>query len=107
IVHNLPMHRYLLITTGLLLVQLAYGAFMAGLRAATVAPTWPTINGDWIPSGMMERSWFNHPINVHFIHRGLAYILFVLVLFGFFKTWKLAKLEGATLLRKASQWPLI
>ncbi|HVG40277.1 MAG TPA: COX15/CtaA family protein, partial [Chitinophagaceae bacterium] len=28
----------------LLVVQLVYGAFMAGLKAATVAPTWPSIN---------------------------------------------------------------
>lgn len=104
---NRPVHHYFLWTIILLGVQLIYGAFMAGLRAATVAPTWPTINGDWIPANMFSNNWISHPINVHFIHRGLAYILFVLILFGFLKGWKLAKSVSSVLLRKAIVWPLI
>ena len=33
----------------LLFFQLIYGAFMAGLKAATSAPTWPSINGEYFP----------------------------------------------------------
>ncbi len=63
----------------LLLVQLIYGALMAGHRAAPAASTWPTINGFWWPGGM-GRSENAHPlienkITIHFIHRGLAYLL--------------------------------
>ena len=36
----------------LLTLQLIYGAFMAGLKAATAAPTWPAINGVWWPSNI-------------------------------------------------------
>ncbi len=62
-----------------LLLQLVYGALMAGNKAATAAATWPTINGDWIP-GKMDYSATGHPllenkITIHFIHRGIAYLL--------------------------------
>lgn len=66
-----------------LLVQLVYGALMAGNKAAAAASTWPTINGDWIPRGM-GTSATGHPlldnkITIHFIHRGIAYLLFALI----------------------------
>ena len=62
---------------------MVYGAFIAGLRAATTAPTWPDINGSMLPA-MNELSPFtknlvSNPIAIHFIHRGLAYILVVLI----------------------------
>ena len=58
---------------------------MAGMKAAVVAPTWPDINGAFIPSTIGEfspaiKNIFYNPLTVHFIHRGLAYILFVLVI---------------------------
>lgn len=73
-----------LLTFLVLLLQLVYGALMAGNKAATAAATWPTINGDWIPSGMGQAP-TGHPllenkITIHFIHRGMAYLLTVLVL---------------------------
>jgi len=79
--------------TGILLVlilQLIYGGFMAGLKAAVAAPTWPDINGSMIPSSMGELSPFtqnllSNTITIHFIHRGLAYLLFVLVLLWWIK----------------------
>ena len=68
-----------------LFFQLIYGAFMAGLHAATAAPTWPTINGQWIPSSMNNLSpgWKNfldNKITVQFIHRGFAYTILILVI---------------------------
>jgi heme a synthase len=64
----------------LLILQLFYGAFMAGLKAASAAPTWPTINGDIVPYGMWGKSIFSHPIVVHFIHRNLAYVITALII---------------------------
>jgi heme a synthase len=80
----------------LLVVQLGYGAFMAGLKAASAAPTWPSINGKILPEGMWQASMLSNPINVHFIHRGMAYLLAILVLVA---TIKLTKngLRGFTL----------
>src|SRR5688572_20470390 len=43
---------------GLLVIQLIYGAFMAGLHAALAANTWPTINGMWWPDGMFPAKGF-------------------------------------------------
>ena len=73
---------------GLLVVQLFYGAFMAGLKGATYAPTWPSINGDYFPditryggnSYSFLSALVNNPIAVHFIHRNLAYLIFLLLL---------------------------
>ncbi len=67
----------------LLIVQLIYGAFMAGLKAAAVASTWPTINGDWLPanafSNNLTTDLFHNKITIHFIHRNLAYLVTVLI----------------------------
>ncbi len=65
--------------------QLAFGGFMAGLKAAQTAPTWPDINGRLLPAGLDElQPWWknlvNNKIAVQFTHRGLGYILLVLVL---------------------------
>ncbi len=64
----------------ILVFQLGYGALMAGHKAANIAPTWPRINGDWIPAALFSRKPLlqdlaGNPITVHFIHRGLAYLL--------------------------------
>ena len=68
----------------LLFFQILYGALMAGHKAAAVAPTWPTINGAWIPEGLftqhpLKQDLVGNRITVQFIHRGLAYLLFVMV----------------------------
>src|SRR5690606_5642356 len=88
-------------------VQLTYGAFMAGLKAAMSAPTWPTINGMWLPDGMMSRSFISDKINVHFMHRGIAYILFFLLIFWFTKAGKAAAKQPGSILKKTRWWPLI
>lgn len=72
----------------ILAVQLVYGAFMAGQKAAQAAPTWPLINGDWLPSSVLEKSVLYHSISIHFVHRSLATIL---VLMGLYWTWQVRK----------------
>lgn len=104
---NASAKNYILIVIILLGIQLVYGAFMAGLRAALSAPTWPKMNGVWIPAKMFLHNWIDNPINVQFVHRGLAYTLFILIFFSFFKSWKAAKDNGSDLLRKAANWPII
>lgn len=71
----------------ILFFQLVYGALMAGHKAATVAPTWPDMNGAFIPGGMFSEApglldFLENKITVHFIHRMLAYlILLVTIIF--------------------------
>ena len=88
---NGSLQKLLFIITVVFFFQLIYGGFMAGMKAAVVAPTWPDINGAFIPATMSElspavRNIFYNPITVHFIHRGLAYILFVLAFAWWFKS---------------------
>lgn len=107
IVKDKPLHNFLLGSIVLLTVQLVYGAFMAGLKAAMAAATWPTINGDWIPSGLGSNSWINHPINVHFVHRGLAYLLFIIIIIGFVKVSRIARDRSSTTLQRSALYPLV
>jgi heme a synthase len=83
-VQDTKLQNFLLLILGVLFFQLIYGGFMAGLRAAITAPTWPTINGSMIPAAISELSPFTknlvaNPITIHFIHRGLAYLLTILI----------------------------
>jgi cytochrome c oxidase assembly protein subunit 15 len=68
-----------------LVVQLVYGAFMAGLKAGSFAPTWPTLNGAWWPAGMGDvpegSGWSHNPFAIQFIHRGLGYLIALMVLY--------------------------
>lgn len=106
---NKPLRKLTWAIMIVLFFQLIYGAFMAGLHAATAAPTWPTINGQWIPDVMnrLSPSWKNlldNKITVQFIHRGLAYTLFVLVIIWFVKA---SKIVGSTLFLKTKFIPLL
>jgi heme a synthase len=67
----------------LLFFQLLFGALMAGHKSAPVAPTWPDINGDWLPSSLFRESpialnLIDNSIMIQFIHRGLGYLIFCL-----------------------------
>ena len=68
----------------LLFFQLIFGALMAGHKAATAAPTWPSINGDVIPPNLFRdkpfmMNFINNTITIHFVHRGIAYLLLLLI----------------------------
>lgn len=87
---NPALKSWLNILIALVFIQLVYGGFMAGLRAAQSAPTWPTINGAWIPGELNElspwaRNLFDNNIMVQFIHRGLAYLILLLTIYVFVK----------------------
>jgi len=80
---NKSLKNFAIVILIILFFQLIYGAFMAGLHAAVSAPTWPDINGQWVPSEMNRlhpvwENWINNKITIQFIHRGLAYLIFIL-----------------------------
>src|SRR5690606_20543309 len=85
---SIGFRNWVFILIAVLFIQLSYGAFLAGLKAAMVAPTWPGINGSWLPSGLLKNSFVNTPINVQFVHRNLAFVLFILVIIYSIKIWK-------------------
>ncbi len=106
---NRPLRNLTSVIIFILFFQLIYGAFMAGLHAATAAPTWPTINGQWLPDVMNNLSprWKNfldNKITIQFIHRGLAYTILIVVLFWWTKA---RKVPGTAFFRKVRSWPLI
>jgi cytochrome c oxidase assembly protein subunit 15 len=77
-----------------LVIQLVYGAFMSGLKAATAAPTWPDINGEFLPAyaNNLTPAWknfFNNKIAIQFIHRMIAYLLIILVFIWWIKSRKI------------------
>ena len=107
LVINRSLHRLGLLIICTLAVQLVYGAFMAGLKAGPAAPTWPTINAQWWPENIHKLSGLqnltNNPIAVHFIHRGLAYLLTLLVLIW---TWQAGRVKGSLLFQQTKFLPL-
>ncbi len=85
------------IIVGLIFLQLLFGALMAGHKAALAAPTWPTINGSWIPGNMFRYSpaainFIENKITIHFVHRGLAYLLLGLIFIWTFNAFRLTTL---------------
>jgi cytochrome c oxidase assembly protein subunit 15 len=93
---------------GVLFIQLIFGALMAGHKAATTAATWPDINGDLIPGNMFRETpfllnFFENKITIHFVHRGLAYLLFVLIAVYSFQAFRLQTISRV--FRKARPLP--
>lgn len=70
----------------LTLVQVIYGGLVAGLNAGLFYPTYPRMNGAWIPATISEQfastGWLalvSDVTTVQFIHRWLGTIIFFLV----------------------------
>ncbi len=81
-----PLRDFSWWVTGLIAVQIIYGAFVAGLDAGIGFNTWPKMGDQWIPSGMLINFFENH-IAIQFIHRNLA----VLVAFAVFLLWWMSR----------------
>lgn len=81
-------------------IQIILGAWMSGMKAGLLYPTWPDMNGTAIPAILKDGSawrWANvvnydglvtfMPALVQVAHRSLAYILFIAILWYGFKMW--------------------
>ncbi len=91
-VQSSSVKNFLWLILVLLFIQLGYGGFMAGLKAAQTAPTWPDINGAFAPATMLEQNpvWLNfvnNPLAIHFVHRGLAYLLLLIIILFFIRSY--------------------
>lgn len=88
------MTGFAALTLGMLLIQLFYGALVAGMRAGTAAGgevslnVWPLMQGAFVPAGIdwsqgAAHALFSDPYLVHFIHRWWAWVVVVvLVIMG-------------------------
>ena len=105
---NRQLKKFTWLIIVVLVLQLGFGALMAGHKAATSAPTWPDINGTFIPPKMFFPdgllNLIENRITIHFFHRLLAYILFILILTW---TWKVLKMNGSKLFLKTRWVPLL
>lgn len=93
VIHT-PMYNFNLLLIIICLLQIAFGGFMSGLKAAPHYPSFPDMNGVFIPDNLffMQPFWKNFGENVatiQFTHRGIAYILTVLILFFCIKGFKI------------------
>jgi cytochrome c oxidase assembly protein subunit 15 len=65
----------------ILIIQISYGGFTAGLKAGHVSDTWPKMMGALIPPNLFN-SWINifeTPQTIVFIHRWFAWLGIILV----------------------------
>ncbi len=67
-----------------IILQIIYGAFTAGLKAGYGWNTFPKMAGEWVPRGLLPLSpiWKNfveHTFTVQFIHRLLGWVLTMLI----------------------------
>jgi heme a synthase len=87
---------------GLLFVQIALGALVAGSKAGMVYNTWPLMDGHMIPPAStlffgtpwIENFVDNHAL-VQFNHRLAAYLLLALAVWHFLDTRGMARMRGA------------
>jgi len=71
-----------------LLVQIFFGAVLSGMRAALYYPSWPDLNGQWLPEVLFDSSsWSKEnildydkdafmPALIHVLHRNWGYLVY-------------------------------
>ena len=108
-VQNGSLRKYTWVLTALLIIQLVFGALMAGHKAATIAPTWPTINGSIWPEAAFQgqgllKNLVENKITIHLVHRSLAYALLILIILYFLQC---LKFQNTGRFASFSRYPLI
>jgi cytochrome c oxidase assembly protein subunit 15 len=89
----------------LILLQILYGAFVAGLKAGLAFNTFPKMAGEWIPGNLfaLTPSWINpleNPATVQWIHRWLGTLVLIgVVLFAL----QVKKTPGLEITKRWSQ----
>jgi len=90
----------------ILILQISLGAFVSGLDAGQIYQTWPLMNQSYFPddsifTDLFSLKIFETPSLVQFIHRNLAYIMFLfflVILHIVFKNDDLAYLRKSSIL---------
>ena len=70
-----------LIALVLLIIQITYGGFTAGLKAGQVSDTWPLMFGRLIPAHLFDSAinLFETPQTIVFIHRWFAFVVLIAI----------------------------
>lgn len=92
---NKTVFNHIFILFILTLLQIIYGAFVAGLKAGRIYNTWPKMGDQWMPDSVF----LDAGAGSQFIHRTLALviIIFTIYLLGKTKKLHLSKLETKAL----------
>ncbi len=83
-----------LILLTLVVVQIIYGAFTAGLKAGLICPTFPDMCGAFLPASFSTLDFINNPANIQFIHRCIAWCVFFFTVFVWVKV-KASEIENS------------
>lgn len=94
-----PLRKLTLILFAVVILQIIYGAFVAGLKAGYGYPTWPKMGNEWFPLDIVAlepvwKNFFEGHAGTQFIHRYLAYVVVILVGILFFKSRKITLTAG-------------
>ena len=75
---------FLKILLFLIFLQIIIGAFVSGLDAGKIYQTWPLMNGTYLPSDNFINNLFNFndPSFVQFLHRNVAYVIFIISIYA-------------------------
>lgn len=70
----------------LIVIQIIFGAFLAGLDGGLLYNTWPDMNGFVVPSDVIFKDLFaidstNNPSVIQFYHRKIAYVIFLFLIY--------------------------
>lgn len=96
-VSDLRDRRFAWMLTGIAFLQIALGAMMSGTKAALFYPTWPDMQGAYLPGVLLDAAYwkaesFTHydtnpfmPALIQFLHRNTAYVLSALIVYF---SWK-------------------
>jgi Uncharacterized protein required for cytochrome oxidase assembly len=92
IVNNIKYH-FPLIFLFLIYLQIIIGAFVSGMDAGQIYNTWPLMGSNYFPDDnnfiyLFKISAFSDPSLVQFMHRNLAYLIFIFYLFMMIKIYK-------------------
>ncbi len=90
-----PLRANAIFSTKLIFFMMLTGAFVAGLKAGHIYNTFPRMGDAFVPKeifamDVLWRNFFENPVTVQFIHRGIAYLIIVTVLILFFRGLRLA-----------------
>lgn len=96
------LRRHTPVLLVMLILQIVYGAFVAGTKAGWTYNTWPDMGGHWVPESIpfafQKDGWsslVNNLASIQFIHRMLAYVLFVWIVLFVIKGLRSPLLKGS------------
>jgi cytochrome c oxidase assembly protein subunit 15 len=109
-------HRNIKWVLAVIILQIVYGGFMAGTKAALIYQTWPLMHGAFVPGTAFQGPNFfaavlENTSTINFLHRTLGIVVFVMIAYYWiqnrlYSSPQLRKLENALLLMVVLQFTL-